>query len=150
MLSYTLIYESFLKSTRSSLKFWVRCPNHNENGHNYLKRVALWINLVWWMEAITRTKPKRGVPPWSNNSLLNHRSLPPVFESRHRHIWRVFYLWLRFITFGGHSAHLAYHVQKNGPKTCQSSTRSKRKGLIILTINQECWRVLLKRLIKIS
>jgi len=47
---------------------------------------------------------------------LNHRSLPPEFKSRHRHIWRVFHLWLRFITFGDCSAHLAYHVPKSGRK----------------------------------
>jgi len=33
------------------------------------------------------------------------------------HIWRVFHLWLHFITFGGCSAHLAYHVDKSGRKT---------------------------------
>jgi len=61
--------------------------------------------------------PPSGVPPWSNNSLLDHRSLPPVFESRHGHIWRVFHLWACFITFEGRSAHLAYHVHKSGRKT---------------------------------
>ena len=49
-------------------------------------------------------------------SVLDHRSLPPVFESRRGDIWRVFHLWLRFITLGGRSAHLAYHVHKNGRK----------------------------------
>jgi len=35
-----------------------------------------------------------GVPPWSNSSVLDHRSLPTVFESRRGHIWRLFhYLW---------------------------------------------------------
>jgi len=29
----------------------------------------------------------------------------------------VFHLWLHFITFGGRSAHLAYHVHKGGRKT---------------------------------
>ena len=38
-------------------------------------------------------------PPWSNGYVLDHRTLPPVFESRRAHIWRVFHLWLRFITF---------------------------------------------------
>jgi len=33
------------------------------------------------------------------------------------YIWRVFHLWLRFITFGGHSAQLAYHVHKSGCNT---------------------------------
>jgi len=33
------------------------------------------------------------------------------------HIWRMFHLWLRFITFGGRSAYLAYHVHKSGRKT---------------------------------
>jgi len=50
-------------------------------------------------------------------STLGHRSLPPKFESRRENIWRVFHLWLPFIRFGGHSAHLAYHVHKSGRKT---------------------------------
>jgi len=51
-------------------------------------------------------------PPWSSSSVLDHRSL------RGRgHIWRLFHLWLRFITFGGRSAHLVYHVHKSGRKT---------------------------------
>ena len=56
-------------------------------------------------------------PPLSSDSLLDHRSLPPVFESWRGHIWRLFHLWPHFITFGGHSAHLAYHVHKSGRKT---------------------------------
>ena len=49
---------------------------------------------------------------------MNHRSLPPEFESGHGHIWRVFHFWLRSITFRGHSAHLAYRclVHKSGCK----------------------------------
>ena len=54
---------------------------------------------------------------WYNGSVLDHTSLPPVFESRHGHIWRMFHLWLRFTTFGGRSAHLAYHVHRSGRKT---------------------------------
>ena len=50
-------------------------------------------------------------------SALDHRSLPPEFESRRGHTWRVFHLLLRFITFGGRLAHLAYHVHKSGRKT---------------------------------
>ena len=50
-------------------------------------------------------------------SSLDHRSLPPEFESRSGHIWRLFHLWLCFITFGGRSAHLAYHMHKSGRKT---------------------------------
>ena len=57
------------------------------------------------------------VPLWSSASMLDHRSLPPEFESWHGHIWRLFYLWLCSITFGGCSAHLAYHVFKSGCKT---------------------------------
>ena len=47
-------------------------------------------------------------------SVLEYGSLPPAFESRCRHMWRVllFHLWLRFITFGGRSTHLAYPVHK--------------------------------------
>ena len=56
-------------------------------------------------------------PPWSSGSVLDYRSLPTVFESRRGHIWRLFHLWLRFITFGGRSVHLAHHVHKRGRKT---------------------------------
>ena len=52
-------------------------------------------------------------PAWSSGSALDHRSLAPVFESRRGHIWRVFHLRLLFITFGGRSAHLAYHAHKS-------------------------------------
>jgi len=31
--------------------------------------------------------------------------------------WRLFHLWLRLISVGGHSAHLAYRVDKSGRKT---------------------------------
>ena len=58
-----------------------------------------------------------GASPWSNGSVLDHRSVPPVFECRRGLIWRVFHLWLRFITFGGRSAHFAYHVHKSGHNT---------------------------------
>ena len=56
-------------------------------------------------------------PLWSSGSVLDHRSLPPVFESRRGHIWRLFRLSLRLITFGGRSAHLPYLVHKSGRKT---------------------------------
>jgi len=56
-------------------------------------------------------------PPWSNGSVLDQRSPSPVFESRRGHIWRVFHLWLRFISFGDRSAHLSYDVHKSGHKT---------------------------------
>ena len=46
-------------------------------------------------------------------SALDHISLPPEFESRRGHIWGVFHLWFRFITFGDRSAHLTYHVHTN-------------------------------------
>ena len=58
-----------------------------------------------------------GAPPWSSGSVLDHRSLPPVFKSWRGHIWRLFRLSLRLITFGGRSAHLAYLVHKSGRKT---------------------------------
>jgi len=58
-----------------------------------------------------------GAPRWSSSSVLDHRSLSPVFKSRCGHIWRLFHLWFRFITFGGCSAHLAYNMHKSGHKT---------------------------------
>ena len=57
------------------------------------------------------------VPQWSSGSGLDHRSLSPVFESRRGHVWRLFHLSLCLISFGGCSAHLAYHVHKSGCKT---------------------------------
>ena len=60
-------------------------------------------------------------------SALDHRSLPLEFESRHGHNWRVFHLWLRFITFGGRAAHLAYHVHKSGHKTSITNHRYTKK-----------------------
>jgi len=64
--------------------------------------------------------------------MLDHRSLPPVFESQHGLIWRLWHLWLGFITFGGCPAHLAYHVHKSGRKMSiiiiilSASTNNKR------------------------
>ena len=59
--------------------------------------------------------------PWSSGSVLDHISLPPVFESRRGHIWRLFRLSLRLITVGSRSAHLAYRVHKSGRKTSSLS-----------------------------
>ena len=56
-------------------------------------------------------------PLWSSSSVLDHRSLPPVFESQRGHIWRLLCLSLRLITFGSRSAHLAYLMHKSGRKT---------------------------------
>ena len=58
-------------------------------------------------------RPRGGL----TGSALDHRSLPPAFESRRGHIWRVFHLRLRFVTVGGRSAHLAYRVTESGRKT---------------------------------
>ena len=58
-----------------------------------------------------------GAPPWSSGSVLDHRSLPPVFESRRGHNWRLFRLSLHLITFGGRSVHLTYHVHTSSRKT---------------------------------
>ena len=52
-----------------------------------------------------------------DGSVLDRTSLPPVFESRRGHNWRLFHLWLRLITFGRRSAHLVNPVHKSGRKT---------------------------------
>jgi len=75
-----------------------------------------------------------GAPPWCSGSVLDHRSLPPVFESRRGHIWRLFHLSLRLITFGGRSAHLAYYVHKSGRKT----------AIIIIIILTVCGRPIVR------
>ena len=74
-------------------------------------------NFIWLKYLKRLYLPPYGVPPWSSGSVLDHISLPLVFESRRGHIWRLFRLWLRLITFGGRSAHLSFLVHKHGCKT---------------------------------
>ena len=69
------------------------------------------------MQFVSTRIPVKLMLPWSRGSVLEHRPLPPVFESRCGHIWRLFHLRLRFIIFGGRSAHLAHRVHKSGRKT---------------------------------
>jgi len=59
----------------------------------------------------------QGHPLGLIGSELDHWSLPPEFEYWRGHIWKVFHLWLRFITFGGRSVHLAYDVHTSSHKT---------------------------------
>ena len=51
-----------------------------------------------------------------NSRALGYRSQPPEFKSWRGHVWRVFHLSLRLITFRGRSANLAYHAHKSGNK----------------------------------
>jgi len=75
----------------------------------YNCRINLFFKTLFWMAS--------WAPPWSSGSVLDHRSLQPVFESRRGHIWRLFRFSLCLITFGSRSAHLAYLVHKSGHKT---------------------------------
>ena len=70
------------------------------------KQICKYINHQVRYQEITYCKPLR----WNylflrlrglTGSAFDHRSMPPEFESRRWHIWRVFHLWLRFITSGG-------------------------------------------------
>ena len=90
----------------------------------YYNELSKSLKKCWWNVIQSFSLPISGAPPWSSSSVLDlvcsaldHRSLPPVFESRHDDIWRLFHLWLCFITFAGHSAHLADHVHKSSHKT---------------------------------
>ena len=79
-----------------------------------------WISFDFYLSSVPSPQihfPSRGATPRPGSSMLDHRSLLPMFESWRGYIWRVFHLWLCFITFGGSSAHLAYHVHKSGRKT---------------------------------
>jgi len=81
--------------------------------------VSKWLR-IWASEPLSqsyRSEHSMRAPPWSSGSVLDHRSLPLVFESQRGHISRLFHLWLRFITYEGRSAHLVYHVHKSGCKT---------------------------------
>ena len=85
---------------------------HEVSIHNWWTLIKFASLRWWWL--------LRGIIV----SALDHRSLSPEFESLRGNIWRVFHLWLRFITFGSRSAHLAYNVHKSGRKT----------SIIIITI----------------
>jgi len=88
--------------------------------HRWQVYKELALNSTGRLVTITRCigfQSDTGAPPWSSGSVLDYRSLPPVFKSRHGHIWRLFRLSVRLITFGGRSAHLAYLVHKSGRKT---------------------------------
>ena len=84
------------------------------------KRPAIVLVVVTWRFYVYMTHLHRlndGRLCGLTGSVLDHRSLKPEFVSGRGHIWRMFHLWLRFITLGGRSAHLAYHVHKSGRKT---------------------------------
>jgi len=73
---------------------------------------------------------------------LFRASLWAEFESWCGHIWRAFDLCLRFITFGGGSAHLAYDVHKSGKKTSTITGEQYRKMLECITSSEDVWRLL--------
>jgi len=75
--------------------------------HTHLCRKFLYIDSPW----------PEGHLHGLNGSALDHRSLPPRFQSWHGHIGRVVHLRLCLITIGGCSAYLADLVHKGGHKT---------------------------------
>ena len=108
--------------------YWTNLPIHPlpweiqciiaQNGeHHYLNHQLSNCNANQMNQRLTGFLYNKGRPRSLTGSELDHRSLPLEFKSRHGHIWRVFHLWPRFITFGGGSAHLAYYVHKSGRKT---------------------------------
>ena len=54
----------------------------------------------WFTFVANETRP-RGALQGLVGSALDHISLPSEFESWRVHSWRMFHLWLRFITVGG-------------------------------------------------
>ena len=68
-------------------------------------------------------------------SSLDNRSLPPEFESRRGHMWRMFHLWLLFIILGGRSAHLTYYVHKSGRKTSIINNKHICYGYILYNVS---------------
>ena len=76
-------------------------------------------------------------------SALDHISLPPEFEPRLGHNWRMFHLWLRFITFEDRFAHLAYLVHKCGRETSITILRlvvESWPSVLILSTSNSCSR----------
>jgi len=96
-------------------------------------------NNIWKKIVTKRFFPTKGNIRGPTGSALDHISQPPEFESRREHIWRVFHLWLRFITFGGRSAHLAYRVHKVAVKH-QSNLQNKHPNNVTNRIIQESHR----------
>ena len=58
-----------------------------------------------------------GSPPWPNWYSARGGPQIPNFKPRLGYIRRLFHLSLRFMTFGGRSAHLGYLVHRSGRKT---------------------------------
>ena len=101
-------------------KYIIHCHRISISWDFYLNQSGkyVWVRLRWKCLISTLvTSRHMGGGSWSSCSVLDHKSLPPMFESRRGHIWRLFHLWLRFVTFGGRSAHLAYHLYKSRHKT---------------------------------
>jgi len=84
--------------------------------HGQLSLLVFTMTDLHWHCKIT-SYAIQGRAPALGGSVLDHRSLLPVFESRCGHIWRLFHLWLRFITVRGRSTYLVYHVLKSARKT---------------------------------
>ena len=118
---YIFILANFTMSGRKQDCVWLYFNKTKVVGicaRNVAKKCIMNEPALWFLPRSTR------VPRWSSGSVLDHRSLPPMFESWHGHIWRLFHLKLHYITIGGRSAHLAYQVHKSGCKTSPRCTHS--------------------------
>ena len=76
-------------------------------------------NCIWMKNNIlnlNKDKTQLGVIS-SNQHAKKVEKIRVGSSYRRRHIWKLFHLWLRFITLGGCSDHLAYDVHKCGLET---------------------------------
>jgi len=78
--------------------------------------ICIWVGL--WSNPLSMYVRTYIIPPNLYSKRIGPQiTIPPKFEPRRGHIWRMFHIWLHFITFGGRSADLTYHVHKSGLKT---------------------------------
>ena len=124
---YTLLEITYLRASQCSISCWSSYKDasaklsltSDAHAHRH-SHVCVYVYvhrasdtfIIYSIYSMFRT------PLWSSGNVLDHRSLPPVFEYRRGHIWRLFHLWLiTSVTLGGRSAHLANPVYKSGHKT---------------------------------
>ena len=122
-LSYRLSQFYWLYLAQSEQKKAKRCRNYlifkHLLNHVHIFRTTTRLHL-WRFRYVSHRLPRHGgAPQWSNGCGLDHRSLPPLFESRRGEgaYPKVVSSLTSLITFGGRSAHLAYRVHKSGHKT---------------------------------
>ena len=92
--------------------------NYNATAKWHCSWIVIWNHIMLWLPS------KCSLPWWEPGCLCS--LMVVCWPTYHYHLGtnfglgiseKVFHFWLRFFTFGGRSAHLAYHMHKNSHKT---------------------------------